>query len=133
MDATQPTILLVDNDASLRAALESILPSLGYRVLTAAEPDGACAILASQSVDAVLMDVRLPTISGLALSLVIVHRWPRLRDRIAFLTADADVPDVKLWLEVHQWPVFAKPCRFERLAHWLDATLTRPARQAAER
>ncbi len=133
MDATGPTVLVVDDDASLRGALESVLPSLGYRVLTAAEPDRACALLCSHSVDAVLMDVRLPTISGLALSLVIVHRWPRLRDRIAFITADAEAPDVKLWLQVHHWPVFPKPLRFERLAHWLEFTLTRPDRQAAER
>lgn len=133
MDATRPTVLIVDDDASLRAALESALPSLGYRVLTAAEPDSACALLACQAVDAVLMDVRLPTMSGLALSLVIVHRWPHLRDRIAFMTADADAPDVKLWLQVHQWPVFPKPCRFEQLTHWLEATQTGPDRQAIGR
>jgi two-component system, sensor histidine kinase len=131
MDLPGPTVLVVDDDASLRAALASVLPSLGYRVLTAAEPDSACALLASQSVDAVLLDVRLPTISGLALSLVITHRWPRLRDRIAFMTADAEAPDVKPWLQIHRWPVFPKPFRFAQLAHWLEATQTRTDRQAA--
>ncbi len=131
MDATRPTVLVVDDDASLRAALESVLGSLGYRVLTSAEPDSAYALLGRESVDAVLMDVRLPTISGLALSLAIVHRWPHLQDRVAFMTADADAPDVQPWLQLHHSTVFQKPFRFEQLAHWLDTTLQGRDREAA--
>ncbi len=130
MDATRPAVLVVDDDASLRAALESVLQSLGYRVLTTAEPDSAYALLGRESVDAVLIDVHLPTISGLALSLAIVHRWPQLRDRIAFMTADADAPDVRPWLHLHHSTVFQKPFRFEQLAHWLDATLQGRDREA---
>jgi CheY-like chemotaxis protein len=122
MDATGPTVLVVDDDASLRAALQSVLQSLGYRVLTAAQPDSAYALLGCESVDAALIDVHLPTISGLALSLAIVHRWPQLRNRIAFMTADADAPDVRPWFQLHHSTVFRKPFRFEQLAHWLDAT-----------
>lgn len=130
MDATRPTVLVVDDDASLRAALESVLQSLGYRVLTTGEPDNAYALLDRESVDAVLIDVRLPTISGLALSLLIVHRWPQLQNRIAFMTADADAPDVRPWLQVHHSTVLQKPFHFEELAHWLDATLQGRNREA---
>jgi DNA-binding NtrC family response regulator len=123
MDPTRPTVLIVDDDASLRSALESVLTSRGYRVLTTGEPDNAYDLLAHASVDAVLIDVRLPTISGLALSLAIAYRWPHLRDRIAFMTADAGAPDVRTWLQAHHSTVFPKPFRSEQLAHWLDATL----------
>lgn len=123
MDPTRPTVLVVDDDASLRSALESVLTSQGYRVLTTAEPDSAYDLLAGASVDAVLIDVRLPTISGLALFLAIAYRWPHLRDRIALMTADADAPDVRPWLQAHHCTVFPKPFRSEQLAHWLDATL----------
>jgi CheY-like chemotaxis protein len=93
--ATPFTILIVDDDASLRAALESVFAPLGYRVLTAADGDAAYALLASEPADAVLLDVRLPGMSGLALYLAIVHRWPRLEGRIAFMSGDADAPDVQ--------------------------------------
>ena len=131
MEATVPTILVVEDDASLRAALDSVLSSQGYRVLTTGAPESAYALLAVQSVDAVLLDVRLPTMSGLALSLAIAHRWPALRDRIAFMTADADAPDVRQWLRAHRCTVFPKPFRFEQLAHWLADTVRRRDREAS--
>jgi DNA-binding NtrC family response regulator len=131
MDATPRTLLIVDDDAILRGALESVFAPLGYRVLTAADPDAAYAILASSPVDAVLLDVRLPTMSGLALYLAIVHRWPQLEGRIAFMTADANAPDVRPWLDMHHCTVFPKPFRFQQLAHWLDATLLARDRKAA--
>jgi OmpR family response regulator RpaB len=114
---------VVDDDASLRSALESVLTSLGYRVLTTGEPDNAYDLLARTSVDAVLIDVRLPTISGLALFLAIAYRWPHLRDRIALMTAEPDAPDVRPWLEAHHCTVFPKPFRPEQLTHWLHDTL----------
>ena len=131
MDPAPRTVLIVDDDATLRGALESVFAPRGYRVLTAGEPDAAYAMLASGPVDAVLLDVRLPTMSGLALYLAIVHRWPQLERRIAFMTAEPDAPDVRPWLDMHHCTVFPKPFRFQQLAHWLDATLLARARTAA--
>jgi DNA-binding response OmpR family regulator len=131
VNPTPRTVLVVDDDATLRGALDSVLASQGYRVLTAGEPDAAYGFLARVPVDAVLLDVRLPTMSGLALYLAIVSRWPTLTGRIAFMTADAHAPDVGPWLDRHHCTVFPKPFRFAQLAHWLDATLQQPDRQVA--
>jgi DNA-binding response OmpR family regulator len=120
-----PTVLLVDDDAGLRAALGSILTSFGYHVLTAACSESAYALIGSTPVDAVLLDVRLPTMSGLALYTAIVSRWPRLHDSIAFLTAEADASDVSAWLEVHRCTVFEKPCAVADVLAWVAAA-TRP-------
>jgi DNA-binding response OmpR family regulator len=123
--------LVVEDDASLRAALTSVLSSQGHRVLATGEPDSAYALLAGESVDAVLLDVRLPTMSGLALSLAIAHRWPALQGRIAFMAAYADAPDVRPWLRSHHCTVLAKPFRFEELAHWLAAIVRAQDRRAS--
>src|ERR1700674_5814337 len=74
LDGTPRTMLIVDDDAMLRAALESVFAPLGYRVLTAGDGDAADALLASESIDAVLLDVRLPGTSGLALYRGIVRQ-----------------------------------------------------------
>ena len=71
MRVASRTVLIVDDDASLRQALESVLVGMGYRVVTAGSPDTAYALLRSEPVDAALLDVRLPTMSGLA------SRWRR--------------------------------------------------------
>lgn len=125
MDAAPlPTILVVDDDSTLRSALESVFETMGYRVLTAGDPDAAHTLLKAHPVDAVLLDIRLPTMSGLALFLTIVHRWPELGGKIAVMSGDADAPDVRPWLEINRCTVFRKPFRVEAIASWL-ATVTR--------
>jgi len=79
MSAAPHTILIVDDDAVLRSSLESVLSSLGYRVLSTGSPDAAYQLLATESAIAVLLDVRLPTMSGLSLYLAMTHRWPQLQ------------------------------------------------------
>ena len=123
------TVLIVDDDASLRATLESVLaPKL--RVLTAADPDTAYALLGVEPVTAVLLDVRLPTMSGLALSLAIMHRWPQLTGRIALMTGDADAADVRAWVRRNPCVLFRKPFSPRQILDWLD-TVVRLADRAA--
>jgi len=127
------TVLVVDDDASLRQALESVLVGLGYRVLTAGSPDTAYALLGSELVDAALLDVRLPTMSGLALCTAISHGWPTLAGCIAFITADADAEDVRPWLDHTRCTVFRKPFRPVEITEWLRTTLRARDRKVAGR
>ena len=133
LNGTPCTVLIVDDDATLRAALESVFAPLGYRVLTAANGEAAEALLASELVDAVMLDVRLPGMSGLAWYLAIVHRWPRLEGRIAFMTGDADAADVHSWLERGRHTVIRKPFSFRQIADWLAVALRAPDRSASDR
>ena len=84
-----PTVLVVDDEVGLRRVLERILVHHGYRVLTAGSAETAYELLASEEADALLLDIHLPTMSGLALYLAIIHRWPALEGRIAIMTGDA--------------------------------------------
>lgn len=127
------TLLIVDDDASLRSALESVLTPMGYRVLTAADADAAYARLASESPDGILLDIRLPGISGLALYLVIIHRWPYLEGRIAFITGDADAPEVRVWLERGHHTTFRKPFSLPQIAAWLALVSRAAERPATDR
>jgi len=120
MGAAPRTLLIVDDDAVLRSSLESVLDSLGYRVLSTGSPDTAYELLATEPALAVLLDVRLPTMSGLSLYLAMTHRWPELRGRVALMTADADAPDVRTWTERNPCTVIRKPFSFREITGWLD-------------
>jgi DNA-binding NtrC family response regulator len=121
MPVTARTVLIVDDDALLRSSLETILASVGYRVLSTGDPDTAYRLLAAESVAAVLLDVRLPTMSGLALYLALAHRWPHLKGRIALVTGDADAPDVRAWVRRNPCSVIRKPFNFRQISDWLDS------------
>ena len=133
MGTARGVVLIVDDDVMLRRALESALVPAGYRVRTAADHEGANAVLAAEPVDAVLLDVRMASISGLAMYLVLTHRWPQLAGRIAIMTGDAEAEDVQRWLMVNPCTVFPKPFRFDQITDWLDLMVHAPRPKLASR
>ena len=117
------TVLIVDDDALLRASLHSVLTTAGYRTLTTGDPDAAYRLLAAELVTAVLLDVRLPTMSGLALYLAIVRRWPHLVGRIALMSGDADARDIQAWVHRNPCTVLRKPFTFQQVSDWLESAV----------
>ena len=73
--SSRRTVLLVDDDASLRELLARILVAEGYQVVTAANGEDALAI--AQTLDGqlglVVTDVRMPVMDGLELAAHLAH------------------------------------------------------------
>lgn len=118
-----PTVLIVDDEAGLRRVLERFLERHGYRVLSAGTAEAAYEVLTSEDADALLLDIHLPTMSGLALYLAIIHRWPRLEGRIAIMTGDAEAEEVRTWLEHHRCVVIRKPFNLQQVADWVSLVI----------
>ena len=119
------TVLIVDDEAGLRRVLERFLERHGYRVLSAGTAESAYEILAAETADALLLDIHLPTMSGLALYLAIIHRWPRLEGHIAIMTGDAEAEEVRTWLNHHHCTVIRKPFNLQQVADWVSSALQR--------
>jgi len=60
-----PNLLIVDDEASIRQTLKSVLEDEGYTTLTASSAEGALETLAKHNVDLVLLDIWLPHMDGL--------------------------------------------------------------------
>ena len=112
------TILIVEDEAALRRVLDRVLTRAGYRVLAAASAETAYELLASEPADAVLLDVQLPTMSGLALYLALIHRHPTLAGRIAIMSGDAEAEHVRAWLEHNPCTVLKKPFDVQQIVEW---------------
>jgi len=63
----QNTILIVDDTATVRETLESLLYPAGYKILLAENAQQALNILPNEPVDVILLDVMMPDIDGLTL------------------------------------------------------------------
>jgi len=61
------TILLVDDDPTLVAVLAAVLHRDGYTVLTANSAQQALEILSANTVSAIITDLHMPKMNGLAL------------------------------------------------------------------
>jgi DNA-binding response OmpR family regulator len=120
-----PTVLIVDDETGLRRVLERFLDRHGYRVLSVGTAEAAYEALGSETADALLLDIHLPTMSGLALYLAIIHRWPALEGHIAIMTGDAEAEEVRTWLEHHHCMVIRKPFNLRQVAEWISSVLQR--------
>src|SRR5204862_7695011 len=76
-------------------------------------------LLAAEQPDALLLDIHLPTMSGLALHLAIVHRGPAYEGRIAIMTGNAEADEVRIWLERHHCVVIREPFNLSEVTDWL--------------
>ncbi len=90
-NSLNPLIIVVDDDASLRQALVFLLESVGWRVVAY---DSAKNFLAeldehSQQPGCLILDVRMPLMSGMELQRIINER--NIHIPIIFLTGHADI------------------------------------------
>jgi two-component system response regulator AtoC len=69
-------ILIVDDDEALRESLELFLTSDGFEVQSASDADAALALIATESFDLVLCDVRMPGTDGMELLPELLRRAP---------------------------------------------------------
>jgi len=91
-------ILIVDDDSQLRESFENLLREEGYEVFSAASGEDGCAALDKTVPDLVIMDVRLPGISGLEAFQRIRKVQPKLPVIVmtAFGTTDTAIEATKL-------------------------------------
>ncbi len=75
MESRQKTVLVVDDDEGTRETLAAILRH-EFRLLHAASGEAALAVMEKEDVDLMLLDVRLPGISGLEVLKILKENYP---------------------------------------------------------
>jgi PAS domain S-box-containing protein len=107
------TVLVVDDDADVRAFLNVALEGLGHGIMEAADGPQALATLERRHPDIILLDYAMPGMHGADLASLIRQRHPELP--IVFVTgyAQSDQLEAALGADV---PVLRKPFTVAQLA-----------------
>ena len=116
MKKDPPTVIIVDDDLSVREALSSLLRSVGLRAECFASPQELFASEKMRSGSCLVLDVRLPGISGLE-----VHREIQkigINLPTVFITGHGDVPMSVRAMRAGAVEFLTKPFRDQEL---LDA------------
>src|SRR3984885_1192809 len=86
----QSTVFVVDDDASLRAALKSLLRSVGLHVETFGSGADFLKIKLPDAAACLVLDVRLPGLSGLDFQSELAKA--KIQIPIIFITGHGDIP-----------------------------------------
>ncbi|MFZ9805137.1 MAG: response regulator [Ilumatobacteraceae bacterium] len=123
-------LLLVEDDPSIRAALGLALEDEGYEVLQSPNGRAGLAMLDQDNPDLVLLDLRLPDISGFD-----VCREMRQRSNVPIIivTAQTDTHDLVAGLEAGADDYVTKPVNSKELAARIRAALRRLVREVSGR
>lgn len=122
------TVLVVDDDASIRDAIAEFLGSYGYTVHTAPNAANCERALLAAPTDLIVLDVMMPGEDGLSLC----RRLAPAGTPILMLSALDDVTDRIVGLEVGAWDYLTKPFEPRELLARVRALLRRPVADRAD-
>ncbi len=119
------SLLIVDDEESIRTALARYLTQHGFEVTTAASGPEALAVLGRQKISAMLLDVRMPGTNGIDLVPQALEIEPNLA--ILMLTAVTDATTAALCMQRGAFEYLIKPIDLVDLARAVERALRRRA------
>jgi PAS domain S-box-containing protein len=114
-------ILVVDDEASVRVALQRYLSSRNHEVETTASGKEALARMREDAFDAVIVDMRMPDLSGEELFQELKARDPAYGERVIFTTGQLVDDGVRSFLASTGRPCVPKPFEFSAFDQVLPA------------
>lgn len=121
--ATLPKILLVDDEERFRTNLSKMLAAHGFEVTAADSGQGALAELGLQPFDVVLLDLRMPGLSGLETLKAIKQDHPDTE--VIILTGHASVDAAAEIIRLGGCEFLLKPCPLEEVIAKIETAYER--------
>lgn len=112
-----PCVLVADDTTEFAEMLRATLEGAGFDVVTAYSGPAALAAMRNHEVDAAVLDVLMPGISGDAVADRLRRLYPELP--IVLMTGDAGIP----FVATTDAPVLRKPFRHEDLVDTIRGLL----------
>ena len=125
-----PTVYIVDDDASVRGALRALLGSVGLPAADFASAETFLEAVDEQSRGCLLLDVRMPGMSGLQLQQVLRER--RVRVPVVMITAHGDVPMAVRAMKAGAIDFIEKPFNHQQLLERIQGCLEADALARSE-
>ena len=125
MDSDRLRVLVVDDEASVRVSLQRYLAGKGHEVETTASGEDALVRLKASKYDAVIVDMRMPDLSGEQLFERLRSNDPAHAERVIFTTGDLVNEQMRRFLDGTGRPCVPKPFEFASFDQALPAARRR--------
>jgi FixJ family two-component response regulator len=127
----RPTVFVVDDDASVREAVRSLLRSVGLSVETFGTAQEFLSSPCNSSPGCLVLDVRLPEIGGLELQHQLAQR--NLHIPIIFITGHGDIPMSVRAIKAGALEFLTKPFRDQDLLDVVQQAIDQDRRARQQR
>ncbi|HLZ46866.1 MAG TPA: PAS domain S-box protein [Gemmatimonadales bacterium] len=118
-------VLVVDDEASVRVSLQRYLAGKGHQVETTASGEDALVRLKGTKYDAVILDMRMPDLSGEQIYERLRSNDPSHAERVIFTTGDLVNEQMRRFLDGTGRPCVPKPFEFASFDQALPAARRR--------
>jgi len=119
----QRTILIIEDDETIRSALRRVFENDGYRVLAAADGTQLSTVLDDAPVDLIMLDIGLPWINGFELA-EMMKAHEDLKDiPLIFLSGRTSDVDVKKGFDVGADDYIKKPFDIEKVKRTVNTLI----------
>jgi DNA-binding NarL/FixJ family response regulator len=125
------TILLIEDNASMRRSVATMLELEGYRVLAAENGRRGIELAKAETPDLILCDIMMPGIDGYAVLKAVREHAPTAAVPFVFLTAKDEKFDLRLGMNMGADDYLTKPIDHEDLLAAIIARLERHRVRAA--
>lgn len=109
------TILVIEDDETMRAALKRIFEGEGYKVLPAADGTQLSSVLDDNVVDLIIMDIGLPWINGFELAKLLKEHDELKTIPLVFVSGKTSELDVRRGFEVGADDYIKKPFDVDKI------------------
>ena len=120
-------ILVVDDEPAILQLLERVLTDEGHEVETTDSADGALAKINSEQYNLILLDIKLPGMSGIELYKRIQGMAGSLASRVIFITGDTIGANTRDFLSRTRAHYITKPLDIEQLKREINGNLCQGA------
>ena len=120
---TKPVVFVVDDDASMRRAVSNLIRSVGFRAEAFATAQEFLAVNPPDAPSCLILDVRLPQISGLDIQAELIKTQKQLP--IIFITGYGDIPMSVKAMKAGAVEFLTKPFRDQDLLDAVSVALER--------
>lgn len=122
-------VLVVDDDDAVRDAFSRVLRFAGFVVTPVANGVAALREIARSDFEIVVSDFSMPELSGQGFYEQLEERFPAVAARVLFVTAYADNPAIRKFLDETGQPVLMKPVDPQVLVAEVKQMVARNARR----
>ncbi|WP_076003882.1 ATP-binding protein [Dehalogenimonas formicexedens] len=116
-------VLVVDDEISIQRLLRQSLSDQNHYADIAGNSQQALELLRSNKYDIILMDLRMPGTSGMALYREIISQRPEFEGRVVVITGDALGDDIQTFIDRHRLKVLVKPFDQASIQGMIDRVL----------